>query len=353
MTAALNPESWALLALCGMVLSLVTAMLAVEPGLILMPLLAILLPRVGIQAENVVPVAAATAVALLIPLSIARLGSLQRQERERVLRLAPAVIAGGFFGASLLPSMPGPFVLTGFSILAAIALLYQRRSLTIALAVAPPARRVGPLTSMGKSVLSALFGIGLPLTEGRKPESAALTLILGASATAALIQAPAACKGCAGLVFMPALVAVAAGAVLKMPLLTMLFREARPRLRPAVLLFALVALLTTPIRPHNTAKTALAAFVPGLCAARARDGPGVFIYRDPFPGLVRRFGPRRGLASLKTGTPSQSAFIKTPRDVPAAGPSFIPPAWTASIETNPPKKPAKQPGKQTSSLSKL
>ena len=73
MAVGLSPENWALLALCGVFLGLASSLFAIEPGFLLMPLLAILLPRLGVPAEATVPVAIATALALLVPLSIARL----------------------------------------------------------------------------------------------------------------------------------------------------------------------------------------------------------------------------------------------------------------------------------------
>ena len=51
MAVGLGPENWALLALCGVFLGLVSSLLAIEPGFLLMPLLAILLPRLGVPAE--------------------------------------------------------------------------------------------------------------------------------------------------------------------------------------------------------------------------------------------------------------------------------------------------------------
>ena len=79
MAVGLGPENWALLALCGVCLGLVSSLLAIEPGFLLMPLLAILLPRLGVAAGAGVPVAIATTLALLVPLSIAELRLLTNQ----------------------------------------------------------------------------------------------------------------------------------------------------------------------------------------------------------------------------------------------------------------------------------
>jgi uncharacterized membrane protein YfcA len=98
MAAGLSPENWALLALCGAFLGLASSLFAIEPGFFLMPLLALLLPRLGVPAGASAPVAIATALALLIPLSIAELQLLTKTERRRVAWLSPAILAGGFFG---------------------------------------------------------------------------------------------------------------------------------------------------------------------------------------------------------------------------------------------------------------
>ena len=50
MAVGLSPENWALLALCGAFLGLASSLFAIEPGFLLMPLLAILLPRLGVPA---------------------------------------------------------------------------------------------------------------------------------------------------------------------------------------------------------------------------------------------------------------------------------------------------------------
>jgi uncharacterized membrane protein YfcA len=349
MAVGLSPESWALLALCGVLLSFVTSLVAIEPGLILMPLLAAALPRMGLPAGSSVHIAAATAIVLQLPLSIAQLGLLRRAERQQILLLAPAIFAGAFFGASLMPFLPESWLLAGFAITAAIALLRRPQRIGAALAIIPPMRAQGPFAAIFKSAVSSLFGTGLPLSEGRRAVKAALALILSAGAAAALLQAPLGCKGCAGFVFLPALVAVAAGAVLKMPLLTALFGESsRPRLRPVVILAAVIALLMAPFDTPGTGNTALATLAPGLC----RVGPSQAIavvtpHRDPFPVLAQKFGPRRGLAAVKAGRPSQQAFVKAARQMAAHPPTLNPSVWTVMIEIRPPQKPVKRSAKHT------
>ena len=73
MAAGLSPENWALLALCGVFLGFLTTVFAIEPGFMLTPLLAVMLPRLGIPIETGASVAIGTALALLVPLSIVRL----------------------------------------------------------------------------------------------------------------------------------------------------------------------------------------------------------------------------------------------------------------------------------------
>jgi hypothetical protein len=340
MAASLAPDSWVLLALCGVLLSFVSSLLAVEPGLILVPLLAILLPRTGVPAEAAIHSAIATAIALLVPLSISRLGILQRAERQRIVHLAPATLGGAFFGGSVLPTLPGWFLLAGFAILAGIALTHRPRKIGITLAVTPPIRAPGSFAAILKSAAFSLFGIGVPLCEGRTAEKAAFALILSTGAVAALLQASSACKGCTGFVFMPALIAIAAGAVLTAPLWTATFGDtSEPRLRPIVVLAAGAALLAAPVGAPVTGKTALAALAPGLCPAR--PAPAITLaqsYRDPLPALIQRFGPRRGLSAVKAGKPKPSVFLAVARD--AAANLRIPQTsgWITVIEIHPPQK---------------
>jgi uncharacterized protein len=330
MAVGLGPENWALLALCGVFVGLVSSLLAIEPGFLLMPLLAILLPRLGVPARAAAPVAIATAIALLVPLSIAGLRPLQRAERRRVAWLSPAILAAAFFGASLVPLMPGPWLLAGFAVTAVIALLRPPSAITAALAVTPPRRRAQPFTAIWKSAVSSLFGIGLPLSDGTASEKAALTLMLALAAMAALLTGTPACRGCVGFVFMPALFAIGAATVLTAPLwhASLGERPPRSRLRPLAVLAAVSALLAAPLTISGTRKTAFAALAPELCRA-TRLGLQAARTRDPIFLLVQRLGPRRGLAALQAKTPS-SSFLAVARDThsPVARAS----AWTALIE---------------------
>ena len=317
MAVGLGPENWALLALCGVFLGLVSSLLAIEPGFLLMPLLAILLPRLGVPAEATAPVAIATALALLVPLSIARLQPLPRAERRRVAWLSPAILAGAFFGASLVPLIPGPWLLAGFAVTAVIALLRPPSAITLTLAVTPPRRRAQPFAAILKSAVSCLFGIGLPLSDGAASEKAALTLMLALAAMAALLTATPACRGCVGFVFMPALFAIGAAFVLTAPLWRALLGERPPRsrLRPLAVLAAVSALLAAPLTISGTRKTAFAALAPELCRATPahRLGLQAARTRDPIFLLAQRLGPRRGLAALQAKTPS-SSFLAVARD---------------------------------------
>ena len=123
MAVGLGLENWALLALCGVFLGLVSSLLAIEPGFLLNAVAAILLPRLGVPTEATAPIAIATALALLVPVSIARLQPLPRAERRHVAWLSPAILAGAFFGASLVPLIPGPWLLSGFAVTAVCVLV--------------------------------------------------------------------------------------------------------------------------------------------------------------------------------------------------------------------------------------
>jgi uncharacterized membrane protein YfcA len=332
MAAGLSPESWAFLALCGVFLGLASSLFAIEPGFLLMPLLAILLPRLGVSAGAGIPVAMATALALLVPLSIAELQLLTKTERLRVAWLSPAILAGAFFGASLVPLVPGPWLLAGFAVTAVIALLRPPSTMTLTLAVTPPRRPIQPFAAILKSAVSSAFGLGLPLSDGRASEKAVLTLMLALAAMAALLTATPACKGCVGFVFLPALFAIGAAAVLTAPLWRALLRERplRSRLRHLAVLAAVSALLAAPLTISGTRKTAFATLAPELCRVTPPQPRGLQASRtrDPVFLLAQRVGPRRGLAALQAKAPS-STFVA----IAAAHPQVAPaPAWTASIE---------------------
>lgn len=336
MAVGLGPENWALLAICGVCLGHVSSLLAIEPGFLLMPLLAILLPRLGVPAGAAAPVAIATAIALLVPLSIAGLRPLQRAERRRVAWLSPAILAAAFFGASLVPLMPGPWLLAGFAVTAVIALLRPPSAITAALAVTPPRRRAQPFTAIWKSAISSLFGIGLPLSDGTASEKAALTLMLALAAMAALLTGTPACRGCVGFVFMPALFAIGAATVLTAPL----WHASLGGLRPLAVLAAVSALLAAPLTISGTRKTAFAALAPELCRA-TRLGLQAARTRDPIFLLVQRLGPRRGLSALQAKTLS-SSFLAVARDTHSPVARASP--WTALIEV---RAASAKPRKQT------
>ena len=331
MAVGLSPESWALLALCGVFLGLVTSLIAIEPGFLLMPLLTTLLSRLGVSGGAGIPVAIATTLALLVPLSIAELQLLTKTEGRHVAWLSPAILAGAFFGASLVPLVPGHWLLGGFAITALIALLRPPAALTLTLALSPPRRRVQPFTAILKSAVSSAFGIRLPLSDGKASEKAALSLMLALAAMAALLTATPVCRGCVGLVFMPALFATGAAAVLTASLWRAFLGERPPRsrLRHLAALAGVSALLAAPLTISGTRKTAFAALAPELCQAMPSFSLRTARACDPVFLLSQRFGPRRGLAALQTKTPS-SSFLAVARDTPAHPP--VARAWAASIE---------------------
>ncbi len=266
--AGLSPENWAFLALCGAALGLASSLFAIEPGFLFVPLLAFLLPRFGAAGGAVAPIAIATALALLVLVSIAGLRPLSLNARRRLAWLAPAIAAAGFFGASLAPHCPGPWLFAGFVVTAMIAMTRRPASIAARLAVTPPPRPIGSFAAILKSLASSLFGVALPLSDDQA-EKAASTLLMALAGVAALAIGPAACKGCAGFVFMPALLAMGAAFVLTAPLWRALFGERvlPPRLRLLAGLAVAPVLLASPSTISGTRKAALAALAPGLCRA--------------------------------------------------------------------------------------
>jgi uncharacterized membrane protein YfcA len=346
MAAGLSPENWAFLALCGAALGLASSIFSIEPGFLFVPLLAILLPRFSAPGGAIAPIAIATALALVVPVSIAGLRPLTQEARRRLAWLSPAIVAAGFFGASLAPHVPGPWLFAGFAG-TAIAAVTRRPALTAAkLAVTLPSRPMDPFAAISKSLVSSLFGVALPLAD-RPPEKAALTLLLALAGVAALAVGPAACKGCVGFVFMPALFAMGAALVLTTPLWRALFGERAlpPRLRLLAGLAVVGALLASPSAFPGTRKAALAALAPGLCRASSSGRLNVeaAAHRsDPAFLLAQRLGPRRGFGPLKAGAPSQG-LLALARGAAALPKTPEGSGWTAVIELQPaPPKPRKQ-----------
>jgi hypothetical protein len=332
-------------------IGLASSLFAIEPGFLLMPLLAILLPRLGVPASAGIPVAIATALALLVPLSIADLQLLTKAERRRVAWLSPAILAGAFFGASLALLVPGHWLLAGFAVTAVIALLRPPAVMTLTLAVTPPRRPAQPFAAILKSAVFSAFGIGLPLSDGRASEKAALTLILALLAMTVLLTRALTCRGCVGFVFMPALFAIGAAFVLTAPLWQTLLRERprRSRLRHLAVLAAVSALLAAPVTISGTRKTAFAALAPELCQVTptSRLGLQAAGTRDPVFLLAQRLGPRRGFVAFKPKTPS--AFFLEAAKYTEVHLSVAPAAlWTASIEVRAASAKPRKPTRSTS-----
>ena len=155
MAVGLSPESWALLALCGVFLGLASSLLRDRARLPSHAAARDPLATPWRARRSPAPVAIATALALLVPLSIAGLQPLTKTERRHVAWLSPAILAGAFFGASLVPLIPGPWLLAGFAVTAVIALLRPPAAITLTLAVTPPRRRAQPFAAILKSAVSS------------------------------------------------------------------------------------------------------------------------------------------------------------------------------------------------------
>ena len=346
MAAGLSPESWAFLALCGVFLGFLTTVFAIEPGFMLTPLLAVMLPRLGIPIETGASVAIGTALALLVPLSIVRLQPLPRAEVRRAALLSPAILAGAFFGASLVLLMPGSWLFAGFVITAMISLMRPSPAMLLTFAVTPPRKPASPFAAMGKSVVSSLFGIGLPLSDGSTSEKAALTLVMALAAMAALLTAPPVCKGCVGFVFMPALLAIGTAFALTAPVWQAFFEVGLSwsPLRPVAVLGATAALLAAPVSLSGTQKTVLAAFTTGVCRATQMDSLQIEangLRSNDFVFLLSQdLGAWQDVEIVQT---PNASFWTGARDTETNCNSTALSAWTAKIEASaPPPKPRRR-----------
>jgi uncharacterized membrane protein YfcA len=318
--AGLSPENWVFLALCGAALGLASSIFAIEPGFLFVPLLATLLPRFGAAGGAIAPMAIATALALLVPVSIAGLRPLTQETWRRLAWLSPAIAATGFFGASLAPHLPRAWLFAGFAVTAMSAVTQRPASIAARLAVTPPPRRIGPFAAILKSLVSSLFGAALPLSDD-PAEKAAATLVMALAGAAALTIGPAACKGCAGFVYLPVLLATGASFILTASFWRALFgdRVSSQRFRLLAGVAAAGALLASPSAFPETRNAALASLAPGLCRASSFDRLDVKAAHRRDPLVAKALS-----SDLLTANP------KAPQGS----------SWTAAIELQPPHEQA-------------
>ncbi len=230
---------WALCLCIGMCSGFVAGLFGIGGGTITVPALMLGSRLLGIGADDAVPVAMATSLAIVIPTSIssARAHAVRGSIDWHVFRqFAPAIAIGALAGTLAASTLGGRWplaVFIGFALLAARRLLSQA---PVAVRVDRVGARPGPAmlrrNGLAIGLVSSLAGVGggllsvpllahyLPLTRAIGT-AALLGLPLGIAGLSGylLVGHPAQCaSGCVGYVFVPAVPAVSLAAIATAPL---------------------------------------------------------------------------------------------------------------------------------------
>ena len=227
---------WLICMAVGAVSGFMAGLLGVGGGAILVPALLYVLPLAGVGGPELVKIAVATSLAIIVPTAIssaqahAARGSVSW---EALARMTPGVVIGAAGGALLAAQVDAEIVTLVF---VAFALHTATRMIIgggRASTNAAPLPGVVNLFAKGLGVgaLSALLGIGggalvTPLLSRHValPRAIGTAAVIGLPLAAAsvlgyaLAEPPSGCpQGCAGYVFLPAVGAVGVAAVLTAP----------------------------------------------------------------------------------------------------------------------------------------
>jgi uncharacterized protein len=235
----LDLTAWALLAAIGSLSGFTAGLMGIGGGLIVVPSLIYALPHFGVAGPDVPKIATATSLALVIPTALASAQAHAARgavSLKYVAVLTPAIMLGAFGAAMIAQFIDGRVIIIVFAAYAAVfawGLLRQAKA-----KAAPKANsrnssdmvKVG-LKSLGGGALASLLGFGggffcVPILSRFVPMTtaigtgAALGLPLAAAGVIAHLTAPtpASCSaGCAGALYLPAIVAIGGVAVLTAP----------------------------------------------------------------------------------------------------------------------------------------
>jgi uncharacterized membrane protein YfcA len=222
----------------GALAGFLAGLLGIGGGIIIVAALVLLLPGVGVPREAVMHVALATSLTSIIATSISssfahwRRGSVIRPS---LVRLAPGMLLGGWFGALVADQLDGDwlrFGVAGFCLIMAWQLARKPAPSDTGAGVEPAGADLMPW-GVGIGVVSALVGIGggsltVPLLIAK---GARAVRAVGTSAACGLAIAVASAAGFAwygrdvdgmpawsvGYVYLPAALAIAATSVLAAP----------------------------------------------------------------------------------------------------------------------------------------
>lgn len=223
----------------GAAAGFLAGLLGIGGGIVIVAALVFLLPGVGVPLEAVMHVALATSLASIIATSISsslahwRRGSVIRQS---LVRLAPGMLVGGWFGALIADRLDGDwlrFGVAGFCLIMGWQLARKPAPPDVGAGIEPAGADLVPW-GVGIGAVSALVGIGggsltVPLLIAK---GARAVRAVGTSAACGLAIALASAAGFAwygrdatgmpawsvGYVYLPAALAIAATSVLAAPL---------------------------------------------------------------------------------------------------------------------------------------
>ena len=224
----------ALLVLLG-ALAGIMGSLGIASASIVVPALIFGLPYFGVGGPDVVKIAIATSLAVVIPSSMA---SAQSHAAKGAIDwgmagvLAPGIAAGAYIAGTLAPMLNIRLIalfFVAFTLFTAWGLISQRRIALETPAVPPCFTCISVKSVLGGAVSSLLaVGVGffvIPLLARFMPiqraigTSNALSWLMAFAGTASYLSIPnpAGCTTCAGYVFLPAVAAIGISAVLAAP----------------------------------------------------------------------------------------------------------------------------------------
>ena len=332
-------EGWPLLVALGCASGFFSGLLGIGGGTILVPALVAGLPLLGVEGPEVVKIAMATSLALIIPTSIAATQmhiSKQAVDWRLLALLGPSIIAGSFIAAVFAKGIDVT-VLSGLFVAFALYTAWglMRRQNARAVHALPGSEQPGltriTVTGMLGGALSSLLGLGVAFfavpvmarsvsVQTAIGTAAALGIPMALAGTAAYILAgaPAGCgEGCAGYIFLPAVAAIGISAVLAAPIGARL-----THMLPVILLRRLFGGLLILAAGHLALKTLPLASLPSeagklLVRLTALAQAGLPVASEPPAGLgeatvkpltlVTARGPRRQLV-LSTQSPKDAAI---------------------------------------------
>jgi|GEM_PF-183444 len=305
MDVTLDPSAWGLLILTGGFIGLSFGLFGQAGGLALAPALLTVLPFCGVTAEAAPRLAAATALAILIPVTIGQAEgrlSCKATDWDLILLLAPGAAVGAVIAAMVADNLDGRIV----------ALLLSSGPILLALRLSRSAggsdgEHVEPrnpsliaptLKTVVGGAFAALIGVSAGLVLARSlardlpsaqaaATASALTLPFAftASVGALLAPAPLTCgPACAGVLFLPALAAIGMSAVLIAPLALRLrpFLPSAPASR-LLAVFAIALLCTVGLRSERldsllaeTRESALDLVLGSLCEPQPAPAVPIF-----------------------------------------------------------------------------